>query len=142
MHAYFAAVVLGPSGPCCFTGWQLHAARSAHGMCKFGTKTTELANHHLVAAPPPCPPSAAVPYLPLNLDIQFPDSVDIHAGISGPLPVPAEAWNNFALTVPDAATLQQLFDAGRRDAAFWVSQQRLAQPEAVAAALRATGVGA
>lgn len=55
--------------------------------------------------------------------------------------MPAEAWNNFALTVPDAATLKQLFDVGRRDAAFWVSQQRLAQPEEVAAALRATGVG-
>lgn len=87
------------------------------------------------------PTAAAAPYLLLNPDIQFPDSVDIHAGISGSLPVPAEAWNNFALTVPDAATLKQLFDVGRRDAAFWVSQQRLAQPEEVAAALRATGVG-
>jgi hypothetical protein len=85
--------------------------------------------------------AAAAPYLPLNPDIQFPDSVDIHPGMSGPLPVSAEAWNNFALTVPDADTLQQLFDVGRRDAAFWVSQQRLARPEQVATALRATGVG-
>jgi len=48
------------------------------------------------------------PYLPLNPDMIFPNSVDIFPGLSGPLAVEPHVWNTFALALPDAATLQYL----------------------------------
>jgi hypothetical protein len=70
----------------------------------------------------------------------FPDSVDIYPGLSGPLEVQPHVWNTFALALPDAATLQYIFDIGRRDAAHWVGMQQLATPERIVAALQATTV--
>jgi hypothetical protein len=56
--------------------------------------------------------------------------------------MPAQSWNNLALAVPDTATLQYLFDAGRQDAAHWVTQQQLAQPRQIRRALLDTAVSA
>lgn len=82
----------------------------------------------------------AAPYLPLNPDMIFPSSVDIYPGLSGPLMVLPEVWNSFALSIPDHATLQYLYDTGRRDAAHWAATQQLAPPERITAALLATTV--
>jgi len=84
-----------------------------------------------------CP---AAPYLPLNPDMVFPSSVDIYPGLSGPLTMLPEVWNSFALSIPDHATLQYLYDTGRRDAAHWAATQQLAPPDRITAALQATSV--
>ncbi len=84
--------------------------------------------------------ACAAPYLPLNPAMVLPKSIDIYPGLSGPLMVQPELWNSFALSIPDQATLQYIYDTGRRDAAHWVTSQQLATPERAAAALQATAV--
>ena len=82
----------------------------------------------------------AGPFLPLNPDIIVPSSVDIYPGLSGPLLVPPHVWNNYALDIPDDATLHYIYDVGRRDAAYWAAQhlQQQVKPVQILEALHAT----
>lgn len=67
-------------------------------------------------------------------------AADIYPGISGPLPVDAATWKSFSFGIPDVGTIREIYDVGRRDAAFWVKQQGLASAADVAGALQATQV--
>lgn len=82
----------------------------------------------------------SAPYLPLNPDIVNPTSVDIYPGLAGELLVPPQVWNSYGLEIPDDATLQFIYDTGRRDAAHWVSLQQILPTADIIHALHATSV--
>lgn len=88
-----------------------------------------------------CP---AAPFLPLN-PVVVPQTPrpDIFPGLSGSLPMTADAWNKHVLEVPrDEQTLALIFNQGRRDAAAWAGQAGVASAEALQQALAQTAVAA
>lgn len=65
-------------------------------------------------------------YLPLNPEvIPAPATPDIYPGLSSPLNVTGQQWNNWAFVIPDNATLLYIYNQGRRDAAHWAAEARL-----------------
>jgi hypothetical protein len=63
---------------------------------------------------------------------------DIHPGLSGPLLLPARAWNSYSLSIPADATLKYLYDVGRMDAAYWAVGSGLGSPQQAIEALSDT----
>lgn len=67
-------------------------------------------------------------------------AADIYPGLSGPVPIPPEQWNEMVLSIGNDMTLMTLYDQGRKDAAAWAVKHTLVTEAQAKAALRRTAM--
>jgi hypothetical protein len=126
LHSNFPVSVPTGTGKHCSSAPQIPPQAEAFTNCQ------PLLRAHLVPV--------AGPFLPLNPKIIPTPKPDIYPGLSKPLPVNGTVWGSWSLNVPDATTLQKVYDIGRQDAAFWATKQGLADAAAATKAMQATVV--